>query len=80
MTGQNGRLGRRRRKPVLRPHCFTLDELMKGGSNEIHSIALHKIMLNQCVNLAGIGFILLSSQLCIYALYVDEFIRSIIYC
>ena len=22
------------------PYCFTLDELMKGGSNEIHSIAL----------------------------------------
>ena len=22
------------------PYCFTLDELMKGGSNDIHSIAL----------------------------------------
>ena len=28
------------------PRCFTLDVLTKGESNEIHSIALHKMVLN----------------------------------
>ena len=39
--------GRRRKNPYNQvPHCFTLDVLTKGESNEIHSIALHKMVLN----------------------------------
>ena len=32
--------------PCKSPQCFTLDELVKGESNEIHSIASRKLVLN----------------------------------